>query len=187
MSNVSVQHHTHAKRVEEAAAFLIKKTTEYQTILDAVPAAEAKLAGLDAAYAEQQRIADLDLSLKIRENKTFAFIKIAGELNNAVISGAKLQALQNSINSAEQAQVDAVNKCEIRSKQAIDAAVATAKATAALEQAELRAQLTTAQSQLTFLTDQMAQMRVDNDAQRVTATAMVTAATRGQVNVTSAN
>lgn len=183
--NVSPQFYKAIKNLKEAGDFALDQTTKFQDLIDAVPAAQEKLANLEAEYAERKRIADLNLSLAIKADKLNAANGIAKELNFELIFTRDLNTLQAAIAEAD-AKLEAAVKAEsVRGSIATSSAVKDAKNTAALELAETKAQLTNANTQISFLNDQLAQLREDNKAMRETAAQMVESATRSQVNVTN--
>lgn len=183
--NVSPQFYGAVKKAREAGEYLNEQVEKLDDRVRGAADAQNRIDELETVYAEKQRIADLDLELQIRGNKLTAFSRIANETGHAVITDVELQALNTTIDGANDRLIEAVTKCEGKGKAALHSAVASTKSAAALELAETKAQLSNAHTQIAFLTDQVSQMRVDNAAQRETATAMVEAATRSQVNVTN--
>ena len=112
---------------------------------------------------EDERIARLDLDLKIKADKVEAFQTIASELNYAVITQEEVKRLRNELKAAqtdvENRIEEAVKKIEKSSAIATNAKINKIESDAAVASAQLKAENDTLREKVSWLQTQLSETR----------------------------
>jgi alkanesulfonate monooxygenase SsuD/methylene tetrahydromethanopterin reductase-like flavin-dependent oxidoreductase (luciferase family) len=172
------QHYAAAKQLKEAADYAAKQVEKYQAILEQAEQAEARIAELDAQYAEAKRIADLNLSLAIKADKNAALTQLATELGVAVLTQAEHKALKGQIAEANVAQEAAVKAAIAQVYAENNANVNKLESAHKLATANLEAEKVNLTQMLQFFKEQVDRMAIEKQTTLDTAQKMVEAATR---------
>lgn len=167
------------KTLQAAIAQLLKTSTELSALGVIVETQSAdiqqndsRLANIDAEFELKQRTAAANLNVAVLENEEQVMKSLMGKRNLAYVTADELTQLSKDLQAAKdgnQAAIDAAVAATTKElSAAANAQIASLKNAHAVETATLKAEAVSKDERITFLTDEIAALRGQIEAERNT-------------------
>lgn len=167
------------KALQTAIAQLLKTSTELSTLSVIVETQSAdiqqndsRLANIDAEFELKQRTAAANLNVAVLENEEQVMKSLMSKRNLAYVTADELTQLSKDLQAAKdgnQADIDAAVAATTKElSAAANAQIASLKNAHAVETATLKAEAVSKDERITFLTDEIAALRSQIEAERNT-------------------